>query len=492
MVSAGLAIAARLLQAVPVGRFQRAELPQPAGFHLDREGFSVRGVPGPRFRFPARLSVPSLAEASPTIGIVTLVPQTGGPASVEVNLAAPGFLMDHPRGFALALDPTSSPLLTVAEVSVDSSHPTPPSNWVLVSFAEPEVPVLFVFERPVMSVLRKQGEGWLLTTEAPYRGSVMVRLPIGAMRLTNHVADLGAASALVQEQKTVWLGAPPRFLESEFAAVEGGVRVTWKYDRPGAIVPPFMLLQDPASGVKLESPYTTTLADLDSGPQAFAKQNELKAFFPARWLLSSQPLGVSSKVQPVRAYRPPGIPPRLEPDYLSGTLGQADQTEAVKAGAAALNPILYSSDPRELGLGALLHAGLAAVPALAALRAERGLESAEVPFADPTKAFRDCVFGAPGTTLEGFLRSPVRVSGNGDLTCVEAGDQYQLSWRPSSAKAALTLASPWPLDVTDAKGVGSIQPKPGKEWFTLRVEPTGQLAELKVKLPPRVRLPSVP
>ncbi|MES1147346.1 MAG: hypothetical protein ABUL49_01205 [bacterium] len=488
---AGLVFFSQAVQVPSMGRFDRSAWPQPAGFQLDSSGFRVRGAPGDLFGFFKPLPNPVLVRAALDQARVGLPLQTDLPAGIEVNLAAPGFTLNCPHDIGFKFTCQDSPRLTTQEVTVDAPNPTPPTNWALVSFVETQVPVLLVFEKPVSLVLNGASGDWRLTTGESYSGDVYVRQPIGTQKLKSQVADLGAAVSVIEAQKTAWLAPPAHLKNMSYDKADGGVKVTWNYDRPFALVPQFITLLDPESGVDAGYDNMLTGADIDEGSQIFTQGSSLTIFFPERPMLNSEPLLVTDTLTEVSPHRP--LPSQSLPDvdYGQGLAGGGAIEKRLSTTFESLKDSLVRTSPEDMGRAALLNAGLAAWSRLGDYRADHGFSTQTLTFTDPLASLRSTVFGPVGQPrpVETALRSPARLSGKGMYSCTEDKEGYHLTWKPSTPGEPLSLATPWPVDVNDAKGVLKLEPKPGKEWFNFTITPSADQAEVTLKLPSGQRLP---
>ena len=495
MVSLGVlayfATASRLLQPQGTGRFQPSSWPQPPGFTISSTGFKVRGSPGDPFQFLSPLPSPTLVLASPDLGKYSFASHEYAPSAIEVDLPAPGFSLTFPRGFQLRFTSSDSPRLTTSEVTVDAPNPTPPTKWLLVTFVETQVPVLLVFDHPISAALTGTAGDWRLQTSERYHGDVFVRLPLGTVKLKSQVADLGAAVHLLDEQKQFWLTPPAHLIQTSYSKADGGVKVTWNFDRPFALVPPFLLFQDSKSGIAMGREFELSNADLDEGPQAFTKSSTLTVFLPERPLPNSEPLLDTDKPLAVAPFMPLPSTPIETGDYFSGMIGGPPGPVSLKATMDVVNQALSRVAPEDIGRSALMNAALAGWPRLQDYRADHGFDTPIVPLVDPLAALRSTVFGALSQVgpEELALRSPARLSGAGTYTCLPVAEGYRLTWVPSKPGDPLALATPWPVDVTDAKGVMRLEPKPGKDWFTFTITPSGSEAQVTLKLPQGQKLP---
>lgn len=474
------------LQPPGTARFQPSVWPQPPGFRLDHDGFRVGGTSGEVFRFLSDLGQPQLVAASPDRATYLLASRPRCPSAVELSLAAPGFTLKFRRGLGLGFASEDSPRLTTEEVTVDAPNPTPPTRWVLVNFVEAQVPVLLVFDRPVSAVLAGRPKDWTLTTLEPYSGDVQVRLPLGTVKLKSQVADLGAAVHLIKQQEAVWLGPPPHFKSLQFAAAKGGVNVTWVFDRPYAVVPWFLSLADPSTGIAVNDEVVVTDADLEDAPQVFANGTQLTAFFPARTLLNSAPLVVSEAPVGIRPVKPdPGGEISLG-DFATGLLDASTFDAQIARSSERALVAAFRKTPEELGRGALLNAAIGAQKRLANYRAERGISTPAPPVTDPLFEARDPAYSVEPSPA---ASSPLRLNGDGAFTCVPGPAGYVLTWKPSSPGGTLQMAAPWPFELSDAKGVSKLEPKPGKPWFTLTLTPQQSEAQVSLVLPKGNELP---
>lgn len=171
--------------------------------------------------------------------VLTYRPHPGAPLRLRFEATSLGFSLQYRDGFSLSGHGATAPYLTWGEGSVGPEVPTPPTQWVLLSWREPLPPVLLVFSgAPVALKVTEADGGWRLDTLTPYDGWVFVRAPLGAEAVaTEGAAELGRLVARVRDKVTT-MGEAPRLVDVKTSADERGVTVTWRFDRPGAFVPP--------------------------------------------------------------------------------------------------------------------------------------------------------------------------------------------------------------------------------------------------------------
>lgn len=265
------------------GRFgYTGALPVP-GFEVDKAGFRVRHDAADWFRFqkPSDVWRPLLVNE---IGQTVMLSGVAlSPGKLKVDLLAPGFLLHFHYGFSFSVSSLSSPYLTWFEGSVGPGLPTPETSWVLVTFRDNQPPVLLAFPSSpqAVKITGKTGD-WKIQSAKPFEGWVRICAPIGAVPFAaNSVSRLGELVQRITSSTPYFVQESPRLLESSLVDDPGGVTLTWKFDRAGALLPtPATLAQLGGYDLKLRGD-TVRLSSFDeSGPHVVARGTEVSLRFP--------------------------------------------------------------------------------------------------------------------------------------------------------------------------------------------------------------------
>ncbi|HQU19378.1 MAG TPA: hypothetical protein PLA92_10065, partial [Fimbriimonadaceae bacterium] len=221
------------------GRFgYTGALPVP-GFEVDKAGFRVRHDAADWFRFqkPSDVWRPLLVNE---IGQTVMLSGVAlSPGKLKVDLLAPGFLLHFHYGFSFSVSSLSSPYLPWFEGSVGPGLPTPETSWVLVTFRDNQPPVLLAFPSSpqAVKITGKTGD-WKIQSAKPFEGWVRICAPIGAVPFAaNSVSRLGELVQRITSSTPYFVQESPRLLESSLVDDPGGVTLTWKFDRAGALLP---------------------------------------------------------------------------------------------------------------------------------------------------------------------------------------------------------------------------------------------------------------
>jgi hypothetical protein len=215
------------------------------------------------------------------------------PSSCRVSLLGPGIEFAFQQGIGLRCRSESAPILTWSQGSVGVGIPTPATEWVLLSWPDAAPPVLLTFPGSTCS-LRVSGSksNWLVENAGPFHGVVRILPPLlDAPRPTDHAATLGR---LLQELRPILplVTQPlPSVTRLDVREEEGAVLGIWRFDRPGAIVPPAALLA-PAGGypLRIESATKEIGPWSQLAPCKVTAENKLVVRFPIRNLPPGRPL----------------------------------------------------------------------------------------------------------------------------------------------------------------------------------------------------------
>jgi hypothetical protein len=286
------------------GRFGYVEEARAPGFVVTREGFRVRHESSDMIRYDAPRPQWRPLSTSEHAQVVGLGEGARVPSKLRVDLLNPGFSLYYASGFRLRLRTLQPPYLSWREGSVGPDVPTPETKWVALSFRDSQPPVLLVFQDTPASVqLTGKAGDWVLQTKDLYQGWVRVVAPAGDRAWPTHTAgDLGRLVKLVLAEEDVWTAPQVSAVSREVVDEPTGIVCTWKFDRPGAIVPPAAVLASfGGHAVRLLSQTRRLEGHNEEGPVTILQEAELKVRFPIRRVPTGRALAV-------------GIPPPVRPE----------------------------------------------------------------------------------------------------------------------------------------------------------------------------------
>lgn len=302
-----------VIHAQAFGRFGYTQTPRQGGIIVDRSGFVADFASADRFNF-AKPSKIWQALQTTALGQVILLSEEGRqlPEKIRMNLLAPGPEIYFASGIRFDIASTGAPYLSWAEGSVGADIPTPDTSWVLVSFKNPQPPVLLCFlGGPASVTLTGKPGDWHLVSDKPYAGWVRAVLPFGSEPIA-----AGGASALGQQTQRLtkslaaWQRDAPHLTGFSAKGDADGVSAYWTFDGPGALVPSAALLA-PQGGYKLQ--VASKLVSLDGetadGPRAAVAGNSLAIRFPVKRVPNGRPLAIGAvHIDPPGTVSPIDIP----------------------------------------------------------------------------------------------------------------------------------------------------------------------------------------
>jgi hypothetical protein len=154
---------------------------------------------------------------------------------------------------------------------------------VLVSLADGQPPLLLSGIGGALSATTSGGPGqWSIRIEGAQR--IRATLPQGVRPLPDRTArTLGALANKVGTEAALWTGEAPELLAFEARLEDGAVVGVWRYDRPGAVLPPAVLLAKEA-GCEVETltAVRPVAAPLPDGPTAFSAEPRIVLRVPFR------------------------------------------------------------------------------------------------------------------------------------------------------------------------------------------------------------------
>lgn len=337
LLAALLAVAASG-RANPFGRFGYVDHATASGFVVTPAGFRTVHPAADTFRFEEPSTWWRPLATSEYGQIVGLSGVGRSPSKVRMDLFEPGVALYCANGLGVKLSSTSPPFVSWADGSVGPGVPTPKVPWLLVSFRDAQPPVLFVFlDGPATFELTGRPGDWTLRTASLARGWIRVVAPTGVeARPTNNAAELGELVERCTKELSAWTAPLATLQEIEVRDEPTAVTATWKFDRPGFVVPPPVLLA-PLGGypLKLQSAVRRLDALGDEGPVVVSEDAQLSIRFPVRRIPTGRGLGLG----------PPSGPPL-------GTISPIDLPSVVEL---ALQNLACTRDPmaRQAGEDAL-------------------------------------------------------------------------------------------------------------------------------------------
>ena len=273
------------------GRFGYGGLPVP-GFLVNKEGFKASYPGADTFRFPRAADKWKPVATSDLSQTIFVSDEPGFPQKLRVDLLSQGFSLYLTSDTVLELNSGSSPILTWVEGSVESGVMTPASNWLAISFRDSQPPVLLAFlDGPGSAIIEGQVGAWRLRLS--YKGWIRITLPFGLKAMpTNTAGDLGSLVQQAKKQIEAWTQIPPLLLGVEIAEDPAGLTATWKFDKPGALIPPAAILSALGGyGLKILSPSRRVFDDLEGlGPLWICETADLKVRFPIKRLPTGRAL----------------------------------------------------------------------------------------------------------------------------------------------------------------------------------------------------------
>jgi hypothetical protein len=321
------------------------------GLELDAEGLRVRHPAADRLRFEHRSLLWVVQDTSATGQTVTLTGASGAPAKVRANLWGEGLELYFRSGIRLRLTSMQAPYLTWSEGSVGPGVPTPSSGWCLLSFRDSQPPLLFAFQgKQAGLVLEGRSGDWVLRTDRAFQGWVRVVAPLGIQpHPTNSARALGELVQAVRPFAEAWRQPTPTVLETRVEDSPTAVEVRYRFDAPGAVVPPAAVLAPLGGyGVKLSGELIRRPALNEEGPVSVLRGTDLTLRFPCRRIPTGRALAVGQPTwQPpatVAAIDPPSVV-ELALGLLTSWSDRAAQTAAEEALTSFLGEATFEPEP---------------------------------------------------------------------------------------------------------------------------------------------------
>lgn len=530
-------------------------LPAP-GFRLDQRGFKVDQAVGETLKFKSPLPSLSPQQVKPHEALYSGPDLVGLPNRLRINLRTPGFDLHAPLGMELRVSSLTSPFLTTQGTSAEAlPRPfetinfTPTTKWAIISFRTPQPPILIGFlgdERPI--AVQGSPGSWSISWKGA--GWVRIALPNGLRPMA--MEQFSAMSTRMNQEAKWWLAEAPALQDLKVTREGDRLRAVYLYDKPGALVPPPVLLAKQGGyDVRVQTGLKRVDADMPDGPTAFTAEPKLALTFPLRELPAGRPLAGGEVISgaapmqialhhwlmgippPPRAAIDEEWPPPKEPVVLwqddlkltafgGAALGRsllgaaggyrdslrrfldertwlplgrisdsADRSASQLAAACAL-----SSDPAVQLDGVRIRAGLAARATLV-----RYAEKRDFPEQRPPLLVRPALLELlyPSDFGKGYLGAweQLRINRHRILSGPQVQIQKEgagiiLSWQASGGATQLTFAGPGPIKVEGKEGVVATKQATEAGWkLDCRHEPSGTV-EVYLEWPVHNALPRAP
>lgn len=491
--------------------------------------------PSEQFQFLAPLAEKALVSRSDRHAEFKFRPTEGMPDGLRVNLRSPGFELHVSGRLTLKFASLQRPWMTVEGASFDGP-PTPVAKWMVLSFQEPQPPVMFATPEAngVDWEIAGQTGAWTLSTREPFEGWIRVCAPMGRNSL-DRASKLGDLALQLSGEGPMWAEPASRLVDAQVSPKDGFIQAVWTFDRPSSLVPPALLLcRAGGADVNILSGLAMTTADLAEGPQGFSAeprwvfQFPLKELPPGRAVVRGElAAGASEEKQWIALLTSagdpawgkkqalvegsPGMtdlgraalartalsrwgwkPPQEDAspaqkllwarDFSSMTLFGGSPAECGEAAGWLAMALAIDSDPAQRLEGCLLWAGLSAQLTLPEYRRKRGLGDIALKRSLPLPDVLASLFGqkidVPSKGWE-ILNSPVRILSTQRLVV----NADTLEWKPVKGEGPLKLIAPPETVWKPVSGTILLPEFDGHVWTMRAVPGEDGKCRLEAKLP---------
>lgn len=265
------------------GRFTQSGQPQLPGFTWSNQGFRAAESNGLLFKFEDQASATTLVSATSRTAEWKVEGGRHTPTGLRVNLRSPGFDFKVRPGFRFTLDSLRPPLFTTS-IGTYEGAPAPPTRWIMVSVRENVPPVLFAFSQGV-SEMRVSGSSgqWEVRLSPAYEGWIRVQLPFGQRVPETQetlIERLGRQATVIKGIAPLTTQPYPRAINQKVFQGLGAMRLSWSFDRPGAVVPSAAILAGLTTGAQVTTPYRLISDSFSEGPLGLATGTEMSILLP--------------------------------------------------------------------------------------------------------------------------------------------------------------------------------------------------------------------
>lgn len=265
------------------GRFTNLAQPELPGFAWSAQGFRAAESNGLLFKFEDPATAVKMTAATSRTAEWKVEGGRQTPTDLRVNLRSPGFDFKVRPGFRFTLDSLRPPLFTTS-VGTYEGAPAPSTSWIMVSVRENVPPVLFAFRNGVseMRVTGSSGQ-WQVRLSPAYEGWIRVLLPFGQRAPESAetlIERLGRQASAIKGLAPLTTQPYPRATNQRVFQGLGAMRLSWSFDRPGAVVPSAAILAGLTSGAQVTTPYRLVSDSFSEGPLALATGKEMSVLLP--------------------------------------------------------------------------------------------------------------------------------------------------------------------------------------------------------------------
>ncbi|MDR3689927.1 MAG: hypothetical protein P4L46_11150 [Fimbriimonas sp.] len=279
------------------GRFGYNQSVQISGLKVDKEGFVASDPVADKIRFASTSHLWRPVSTSDVEQVVALETKKGGPSKAGFSLLSLGFSLYFPEGIDLKVGTIGSPYLSWEQGSVGDSIPTPDVKWLVLSFKDKQPAYVFGFlDAPASLTIVGTPGAWEVKSDKAFKGWVRVGLPTGLeSQLANTPGSLGRLAKSVSLHASQWINHSPKLVKTTIESDLRSVTATWKFDRPGAVVPePAILAELGHYLIKVQSKTFKMPGWTDEGPIEVLDGNDLTVRFPIRRVPTGRALGVGT------------------------------------------------------------------------------------------------------------------------------------------------------------------------------------------------------
>jgi hypothetical protein len=279
-----LLLVAALGNSQAFGRFGYLPVGHDPAFEITPQGFRARYPVADWFRFEVPFQRARAVSVSADEAIYLLAGAPAAPDKLRINLFAAGPEIFSESGFRLKITSIAAPWLTFpGKGTVEQGLPSAPSRWVYVTFRDRQPGVMLVTpSEDTQWIVTGQSGDWTLQTVGPYKGWLRLTLPTGLQPVQSFLNQIGQAAEKVEATASLYTASYPGTIERTVALEREGVTIQWAGGGPLRVPVPLLLAREAGARYENLTPLTPTFGDLADGPQWFAKEGVIRAWFPLR------------------------------------------------------------------------------------------------------------------------------------------------------------------------------------------------------------------
>lgn len=254
-------------------------------FVVELDGFRVANARADKIGLAGPMTKPRLVEKKLGTALFAVEGGALNPQLVRFHRFGEGFDLYFESGFAFRVPSISAPFLTWTEGSVGEGVAAAADKFHLVSFRDPQPPLLLSYmgEPTGLKVTGQPGQ-WVLRSSTPYKGWVRIIPPWQSTpRPTANAAGLGDLLRDLKLEIPRWTAPAPNLVEVRSYRSRDGLIGAWIFDRPLAVMSPSMARAFEPGAPRLLQ-IQSSIGQARSGGPRWAKTEELRIRFPnSRW-----------------------------------------------------------------------------------------------------------------------------------------------------------------------------------------------------------------